>query len=93
MNDQVSSVYEFGPFSLDVPPNVLQFAMVLSLLDERDEAFAWVQRAVESKRLQPYQLEYRAELDPLKNDPRFEQMLARVRNERPPVTLARIPPT
>lgn len=67
------------------PNSPLQVAKVLSLLGERDEAFAWIRRAVETGRIQPYQLEYGGELDALKNDPRFEQMIERVRNAKPPV--------
>jgi len=67
------------------PNSPLQIAKVLCLLGEREEAFAWVRRAVETGRIQPYQLEYGGELDLLKNDPRFGQMIERVRNAKPPV--------
>lgn len=68
-----------------LPNTPLQIAMVLCALGEKEQALAWLEWAVESKRLRTYQLEYSAELDPLKSDPRFDEMISRVRASRPPV--------
>ncbi len=64
----------------------LQIAKVLCLLGEREEALSWIQRALESGRLQAYELEYSVDLKPLKSDTRFARLLEEVRNVRPPVT-------
>jgi len=70
------------------PDTSLQIGMVLCELGEREEAFAWLRRAIQTRRVRPYQLEYSAELDPLKSDPRFGQMIDLVRNIRPPVVIS-----
>ncbi len=67
------------------PQDSLAIAKVLCLLGDKEEAFTWVERATESGRVSPYQLEYSAELDSLKADSRFGKLVETARNLKPKV--------
>ena len=54
-----------------------QIALINAELDENDEAFVWLERAVESRRARGFDLRYSHQLNTLKNGPRYEQILRR----------------
>jgi tetratricopeptide (TPR) repeat protein len=54
-----------------------QIALIHAELGENDEAFVWLERAVESRRARRFDLRYSRQLNTLKNDPRYEQILRR----------------
>ncbi|MGC2197824.1 MAG: tetratricopeptide repeat protein [Terriglobales bacterium] len=53
-------------------------AMVYVGLQENDEAFAWLQRAFEQRSLWLGYLNVEPQLDPLRSDPRFRELLRRI---------------
>ena len=55
----------------------LQLASTYAALGEKDEAFVWLERAIETRRARRYDLRYSRALTTLKEDPRFEQILSR----------------
>ena len=55
----------------------LQIASTYSVLGAKDEAFTWLERAVETWRARRYDLRYSRPLNTLKDDPRYEQILRR----------------
>ena len=55
----------------------LQIAATYAVLGEKDEAFVWLERAVESWRARRFDLRYSRQLKTLKDDPRYEQILRR----------------
>ena len=55
----------------------LQIASTYAVLGEKDEAFVWLERAVESWRARRFDLRYSRQLKTLKDDPRYEQILRR----------------
>jgi tetratricopeptide (TPR) repeat protein len=59
---------------LDLP---LQIASIYAVLGEKDEAFVWLERAVENRRAFRYDLRYNRQLKTLKDDLRFQQILRR----------------
>lgn len=59
------------------PELPFQIALAYATLGEKDEAFAWLERAVESGRARGFDLRYSRQLDPLKADPKYEQILRR----------------
>jgi DNA-binding winged helix-turn-helix (wHTH) protein/tetratricopeptide (TPR) repeat protein len=65
------------------PLTFVEIAMTMSALGDKEETFQWLQRAVDSKRLAPGELEYCVELDALKSDARFQQLLFEVKNTKP----------
>jgi DNA-binding winged helix-turn-helix (wHTH) protein/TolB-like protein/Flp pilus assembly protein TadD len=54
-----------------------QIALIHSELGENDEAFVWLERAIKSRRARRFDLRYSHQLNALKNDPRYEQILRR----------------
>lgn len=58
------------------PELLFDIALVYVTLGEKDEAFVWLDRTVESGRARIFDLRYSL-LDALKADPRYEQMLRR----------------
>lgn len=55
----------------------LQIAAMYAVLDDKDEAFVWLERSVESLRARRYDLRYSRQLKTLKDDPRYAQILRR----------------
>jgi len=55
----------------------LQIASTYAVLGAKDEAFTWLERAVETWRARRYDLRYSRPLNTLKDDPRYEQILRR----------------
>jgi DNA-binding winged helix-turn-helix (wHTH) protein/TolB-like protein/Flp pilus assembly protein TadD len=55
----------------------LLIALVYAALGEKGAAFLWLEKAVEGRRALLYELRYSRLLNPLKADPRYEQILRR----------------
>ena len=53
-------------------------ATIYGALGEKDQAFAWLQRAVEARDEQLTWLKVDPRLDPLRSDPRFQALLLRI---------------
>jgi len=53
-------------------------AELYAALGERDEAFAWLERAFDEKSQQLTYLNSGAEWDPLRSDPRFQDLVRRI---------------
>jgi tetratricopeptide (TPR) repeat protein len=70
VKDQFTSEEAF----FDLP---LQIAATYAVLGEKDQAFAWLERAVESWRARRFELRYSRQLKILKEDPRYQQILNR----------------
>ncbi len=47
-------------------------------LGQKDEAFNWLEKAYEERRPQLISLRIRPELDPIRDDPRFQDLLRRM---------------
>jgi hypothetical protein len=56
---------------------LFQLALVRIATGEKGEAFVWLEKAIEAGAVDRYDLCYARQLDPLKNDSRFEQILSR----------------
>jgi hypothetical protein len=54
------------------------FAIVYGALDEKDKAFAWLEKAYEERDPQLTYLKVGPRFDPLRQDPRFKEVLRRV---------------
>jgi DNA-binding winged helix-turn-helix (wHTH) protein/TolB-like protein/Tfp pilus assembly protein PilF len=59
------------------PELPFEIALIHAALGEKDKAFVWLERAVESRRARGFDLRYSRQLNSLKNDPRYEQLLRR----------------
>jgi tetratricopeptide (TPR) repeat protein len=59
------------------PELPFQIALIHSELGENDAAFVWLERAIKSGRARRFDLRYSHQLNTLKNDPRYEQILRR----------------
>jgi tetratricopeptide (TPR) repeat protein len=71
---EVKSQFTSDETFFDLP---LQIAATYAVLGDKDEAFAWMERAVERVRFRRYDLRYSRPLNTLKDDPRYEQILRR----------------
>src|SRR5215217_4218886 len=71
---EVKSQFTSEEAFFDLP---LQLASAYAVLGDKDEAFVWMERAVESFRFRRFDLRYSRPLNILKNDPRYEQILRR----------------
>ncbi len=58
--------------------SVLAIAWILAALGERDQAFAWVEKVYPTRPHEFYLLKVRPVLDPLRSDPRFQDLVRRV---------------
>lgn len=74
IKDQFTSADAFP----DLP---LQIALIHAALGEKEAAFTWLERAIETRRAPRYELRYSRRLNTLKSDPRYQQILRR--NEYP----------
>jgi DNA-binding winged helix-turn-helix (wHTH) protein/TolB-like protein/Flp pilus assembly protein TadD len=72
--EEVKSQFTSGEAFFDLP---LQIASTYAVLGEKDEAFVWLEKAVESFRFRRFDLRYSRPLNTLKDDPRYEQILSR----------------
>jgi len=54
------------------------FALVYAGLGEKDQAFAWLEKAYEERSVTLSYLKVNPILDPLRSDPRFEALVAKV---------------
>jgi DNA-binding winged helix-turn-helix (wHTH) protein/TolB-like protein/Flp pilus assembly protein TadD len=59
------------------PELPFEIALAYAALDKKDEAFVWLERAVESRRARGFDLRYSRQLDTLKSDPRYARILRR----------------
>jgi DNA-binding winged helix-turn-helix (wHTH) protein/TolB-like protein len=59
------------------PELPFQIALIHAELGENDEAFIWLEKSIESRRARRFDLRYSRQLNTLKNDPRYEQILSR----------------
>lgn len=71
---EIASQTEGDEALADAPFHI---AAVLALLGDKDEAFIWLERVSRAIGVRLYQLIYSRQLDPLKNDPRYKQILLR----------------
>src|SRR5262249_36961143 len=71
---EVKSQFTSEEAFFDLP---LQIASTYAVLGEKDEAFAWLEKALESLRARRFDLRYNRQLNTLKHDPRYEQILRR----------------
>ena len=71
---EVKSQFTSEEAFFDLP---LQIASTYGVLGEKDEAFVWLERAVESFRARRFDLRYSRQLNTLKDDLRYEQILRR----------------
>ncbi len=53
-------------------------AEIFAQLGEKDQAFAWLERAYEERSFMMLYLKVAPNLDPLRSDPRFADLLRRV---------------
>jgi len=53
-------------------------AMYYAQLGNKDQAFAWLEKAYEKHDMQLFRLKYNRRFDPLRNDPRFDDLLRRM---------------
>jgi tetratricopeptide (TPR) repeat protein len=56
----------------------IDMAEIYAALGQRDEAFAWLERAFDEKSQQLTLLNSGAEWDPLRSDPRFQDLVRRI---------------
>lgn len=80
---QVKSQFTSDEAFFDLP---LQIAAMYAALGEKDEAFYWLESALESWRARRYDLRYNRQLNTLKGDPKYEQILRRHEFSRPLVS-------
>jgi len=58
-----------------------QFAKIYAALDEKDQAFEWLDRAYEARESSLRTLKVSPQFDPLRDDPRFQDLLRRMNLE------------
>lgn len=58
--------------------SLLAIAWILAALGQRDQAFAWANRVYPTRDIQFYILKVFPLVDPLRSDPRFQRLMARV---------------
>lgn len=71
---EVKSQFTSEEAFFDLP---LQIAATYAVLGDKDEAFVWLERAVETRRARRAELRYSRQLRTLKDDPRYKQILSR----------------
>jgi DNA-binding winged helix-turn-helix (wHTH) protein/TolB-like protein len=71
---QVKSAFTSDEAFFDLP---LQIAATYAALGDKDEGLLWLEKAIESWRARRFDLRYNRQLNPLKEDPRYEQILRR----------------
>jgi tetratricopeptide (TPR) repeat protein len=59
----------------------LDFALIYAQLSEKDQAFEWLEKAYEARNSRLISLNVRPAWDPLRNDPRFQDLLQRMNLE------------
>lgn len=67
----------------DGTPPAMQMARLCTFLDEPDEAFAWLNRAYDERRAYLKYINVDPSFDPLRSDPRFDDLLKKMGLERP----------
>jgi len=72
--EEVKGQFKSDEAFLDLP---LQIASTYAVLGEKDEAFVWLEAAVKSRRVRRFDLRYSRQLNTLKGDSRYEQILRR----------------
>ncbi len=72
--EELKSRFKSKEALVDIP---LQIAGTYAMLGDTDNAFVWLEQAVESGNVHPFELRYSRQLNPLKDDPRYEQILRR----------------
>ena len=60
-----------------------EVALLYARLDEKDEAFAWLERAYAGRAYDLLFLNVAPEVDSLRDDPRFRDLLRRIGSPRP----------
>lgn len=71
---EIKGRYKWDDSCRELP---LLIAHVHAALGEKDAAFLWLERAISSRRALRYELRYNRQLNPLKTDPRYAQILRR----------------
>lgn len=72
--EEVKNQFTSEEAFFDLP---FQIAATYAVLDEKDQAFVWLESAVESRRARRVQLRFSRQLKVLKDDPRYQQILSR----------------
>jgi Flp pilus assembly protein TadD len=76
--DEAREVLErLAALEADGEAGPVHLAMVHVALGDEDEAIAWLDRAIDARQSHIVYLKQDAKFDPLRDDPRFEQLLRR----------------
>jgi tetratricopeptide (TPR) repeat protein len=69
---------ELEALSRQIPVSPFNVALIYAALGERDQAFAWLDKAYQSRACELVQLKADVRFDSLRGDPRFAALLARI---------------
>ena len=67
--------------STQVYVDSLRFAQIHALLDEKDQAFEWLEKAYEERSPQLIYIRVNTQLDNIRSDPRFKALLKKINLE------------
>jgi tetratricopeptide (TPR) repeat protein len=70
---EVEGQFKAGKAPSDTP---FQLSMAYVAMGQKEDAFAWLEKALGARVATRFELRYNRKLNPLKSDPRFEQMLS-----------------